>query len=106
MVAQYPDIVNITWKGKPYQNEEGKWVQPSEGGIFSGKCRAVPATSDRRKNSQAGIGTNYQYDVYMPKIEIIIPEGANVEIVRHDGSLITGTAKNPINNQFNSRLWV
>lgn len=106
MVAQYPDIIEIVWKGKPYQNEDGKWVQPTDESFFSGKCRVTPATADRRNRSQSGTSIKYEYSVFMPKTTTIIPEGAKVEITRYDGQTIKGTAKNPINNQFNSRLWL
>lgn len=106
MVSQYPDIINIVWKGQPYQDSEGKWVQPMTETFFSGKCRAVAATADRRNKSQSGMSIKYQYTVFMPKTTTIIPEGAKVEITRHDGLQIEGTAKNPINNQLNSVLWL
>lgn len=106
MVAQYPDRINVFWKGKPFQDEEGKWVQPVDEFFFSGKCRAVPLTASQINHSVSGMSLRYDYSVYMPKTEVIIPVGAKVEINRHDGLVIESTVKRAINNQFNSRIWV
>lgn len=105
MVKQYPDHIEVKITGKPYQDENGNWV-PGETVLFESECRAEPNSGNVIIRSESGEDIRFDFKVYMPLTSTVIPTGASVKIIKHDGREIKSTIKRPSNGQLNSRLWV
>lgn len=105
MVKQYPDHIEVRIAGEPCQDENLNWVKP-EPVLFKSDCRAEPAGKNAIIRRADGSDASYDFNVFMPKTSVNIPEGAFFHLVREDGSEAKGYVKRAHNGQLNSRLWV
>lgn len=114
MITQYPDTIVILWTSEPVPtfvlDEEGQPTIVPTGDYIAGasqshtfQCRAEVNTRSRLINGADGSLIDYVFDVYMPLIDVVIPDFEADYVLN---GTQTGKVKRARNGQLNSRLWV
>lgn len=105
MVTQYPDTIVITINSAATQDADGDWVTgTSTTHTFS--CRAEMNTKGLKIAMADGTLHEYGFVCYMPPSGIVLSTDDAYVLTKADGSVYSGSIKNPSNGQLNTRLWL
>lgn len=104
-IKQYPHSISVILATIPVQDEAGNPVIP-EGSEFTSKCRAEKLKSNPTTQGVDGAQLAYQFDVFLPKMAVVIPFGSKAVITVGEGLFYEGVVKSHVINQLNSRMQV
>ena len=106
MVSQYPDTIKVTIVVPPMKDVlTGKYT-PGSSTAHTFRCRAEINKVGSTISGVDGSQVNYTFDVYMPQITTLIPDGTSFVLATLMNGVINGKTKRASNGQYNSRLWL
>lgn len=108
MVVRFPHTITYTTEAtEGHFDENGNWVEGTQGITVTEPCRAQPnERSEYITNEADGTRTEFSFVIHLRKGIASIPVGIQVEITGKAGQVFKGFTKRFHSEQLHSRLWV
>ncbi|MFE2860974.1 hypothetical protein [Sphingobacterium multivorum] len=90
-----------------YWNEVGDWVDgETTETVVTISCRADVNTAGRTVPNHQGQDFVYSYEIFLDKMPNSLKKGLEVEILKGDKVVLTGSVIMPFEYQTHCRIWV
>lgn len=90
-----------------YRDEFGDWIPGEEvETIVTLECRADVNTAGRTVPNHQGQDFVYSYEIFLDKMPDSLKKGLEVEILKGDKVVLTGSVIMPFEFQTHCRIWV
>lgn len=106
MVKQYPHTLVVNSVASSYQDSNGDWTGGTNQSVQY-RCRAEFLRGGGFVQNADGMDTNFNWLVWMPLTDDVIPAGAKVQVKdESNNAIIDSAVVRFLKGQLNVRVWL